>query len=145
GEPGGGLGAEGGAGGVSRERQRPTGVLLLNQAEAVGGVAALGLDLLLAVPEVVVCDHRDDHAALVTHAQLEGGGAVVELVLVAPALAVAALALGGVVVVGQAKVLLAELGQVGGQDDGAGVPGPGRRVEGGVVVGKERVPGIAED
>ena len=69
---------------------------LLYAAEQVRRVADLRLDLLLAVAESSCRHDRDDHAALVAGARLEGG-AVVALVLLRPAHAVAALALGGVV------------------------------------------------
>ena len=57
---------------VAGEGQRPAGVLLLHAAEEVGRVPDLGLDLLLAVAEVVVGDDGDDDAALVAGHQLEG-------------------------------------------------------------------------
>src|SRR5699024_10395917 len=90
----------------------PTGVLLLHHAEEVRGVADLRLDLLLAVAEVVVGDDRHDDATLVAGAKLEGGTAVVTLVLRAPALSVAPLAVGGLVDMGETEFLLGQGGQV---------------------------------
>ena len=88
---------------VGGEGQSTTGVLLLGEPEEVGRVGDLRLDLLLAVPEVVVGDHRDDDAVLVPGTDLEGLAVVVEVVLVFPAHAIATLAFGGVVHVGQAQ------------------------------------------
>ena len=61
------------------------GVLLLGQPEEVRGVGDLGLDLLLAVAEVVVGDNREDDSGFVTGAQLERLALVVELWPVHPA------------------------------------------------------------
>ena len=120
-------------------------MLLLHAAEEVGRVPDLGLDLLLAVAEVVVRDDGDDDAALVTGHALEGLAAVVELGLVLPALAIAALALGGLLPGGQAQLLLGQGGQVRGEDDAAGVAGPGLRGQGGVVLRQVGVAAVAED
>ena len=78
--------AEGGEG------QRAARVLLLGQPEQVGAVADLGLDLLLAVAEVVVGEDRDHHAVDAARGDLEGPAVVVQLVLVRPAHARRALA-----------------------------------------------------
>ena len=48
---------------VAGEAQGPAGVLLLDVAVEVGGVADLRLHFLLAVAEVVVGDERDDDPA----------------------------------------------------------------------------------
>ena len=48
-----------------------SGVFLLPGPEKIGRVGDLGLDLLLAVAEVVVGDDRDDDTGLVAGAQLE--------------------------------------------------------------------------
>ena len=130
---------------VAGEDQGPAGVLLLGVAEQVGRVRDLGLDLLLAVAEVVVGDHSDDDAAGVAGADLECLTVVVELVLALPAHPVALLALGGLAHMGQAQLLLGHPGQVGGQDDAAGVAGPGLRGQGGVVLRQVGVAAVAED
>ena len=130
---------------VARVGDGAAGVLLLHAAEEVGRVPDLGLDLLLAVAEVVVRDDGDDDAALVAGHALEGLAAVVELGLVLPALAVAALALGGLLPGGQAQLLLGQGGQVRGEDDAAGVAGPGLRGQGGVVLRQVGVAAVAED
>ena len=122
-----------------------TGVLLLGQSEEVRGVGDLGLDLLLAVAEVVVGDNGEDDSGLVTGAQLERLALVVELRLVGPAHAVATLAVGGLVDVRQTEVDLADEIEVRGQDDAAAVAGPSRGLQSGVVGGQQRVPGIAEN
>ena len=80
---------------VAGEDQRAAGVLLLGVAEQVRRVADLGLDLLLAVAEVVVGDDGDDHATSVAGADLEGLAVVVALVLLLPAHPVALLPVGG--------------------------------------------------
>ncbi len=129
----------------AREGQCAAGVLLLDEAEEVRRVGDLCLDFLLAVAEVVVGDDGDDDATLVADAQLEGGAAVVELVLVLPALAVSALTLGGVVKVREAEILLLQPREMRREDDGAGVAGPRRGIEGRVVVRQEGVAGVAED
>ena len=130
---------------VAREGDGAAGVLLLDAAEEVGRVPDLGLDLLLAVAEVVVRDDGDDDAALVAGDQLEGLAVVVALVGVFPAHAVTALALGGLVPGRQAKLLLGQGGQVGSEDDAAGVPGPALRRQRGVVLRQEGIAGVAED
>ena len=130
---------------VARVGDRAASMLLLHAAEEVGRVPDLGLDLLLAVAEVVVSDDGDDDAALVSGHALEGLAAVVELGLVLPALAVAALALGGLLPGGQTQFLLGQGGQVRGEDDAAGVTGPGLRGQGGVILRQIGVSTIAED
>ena len=130
---------------VARVCDGAAGVLLLHAAEEVGRVPDLGLDLLLAVAEVVVRDDGDDDAALVASHALEGLAVVVELVLALPALAVAALTLGGLLPGGQAQLLLGQGGQVRGEDDAAGVAGPGLRGQGGVVLRQVGVAAVAED
>ena len=56
---------------VARVGDGAAGVLLLHAAEEVGRVPDLGLDLLLAVAEVVVRDDGDDDAALVAGTSLK--------------------------------------------------------------------------
>ena len=130
---------------VAGEDQRAAGVLLLGVAEQVRRVRDLGLDLLLAVAEVVVGDHRHDHAASVPGTDLEGAPAVVQLVLLLPAHPVAHLPVGGLAHVGQPERLLRQPGQVRGEDDAAGVAGPGLRGQGRVVLGQVGVAPTAED
>ena len=130
---------------VAREHQRATGVLLLCVAEQVRRVADLGLDFLLAVAEVVVGDHGDDHATGVAGAGLERLAAVVELVRLRPAHAVASLAVGGLAGVRQSEGHLGDPGEVRRKDDRAGVAGPGLRLQGGVVLRQVRVAAVAED
>ncbi len=127
------------------ERQRSARVLLLGQPEQVRAVADLGLDLLLAVPEVVVGQDRDHHALDAARGELEGPSVVVQLGLVRPAHAGCALGVGGPAHVRQADVLLAEAREVRGEDDAAAVAGPAVHVERGVVPGKVRVARVAED
>ncbi len=120
-------------------------MLLLGVAEQVRGVGDLGLDLLLAVAEVVVGDDGHDDAASVPRTDLEGAAAVVALVLLLPAHPVSLLPVGGLAGVGQPELLLRHPGQVRRQDDAAGVAGPGLRGEGRVVLGEVGVARIAED
>jgi len=120
-------------------------MLLLGAAEQVRSVGQLSLDFLLAVTEVVVRDDGDHDAALVASAALEGVAAVVELVLVLPALAITALTLGGVVPVRHAEAPLGDLGEVRGEDDTSGVTRPGGRIQRRIVLRKLRVAGVAED
>ena len=56
-------------------------MLLLSLSVDVGGVAQLGLDLLLAVAEVVVGDDGDNDTTGVARCDLEGRAAVVEVVI----------------------------------------------------------------
>ncbi len=130
---------------VAGEHQRAAGVLLLGVAEQVRRVADLGLDFLLAVAEVVVGDHRDDHATGVAGAHLERLAAVVELVGVRPAHAVASLSVGRLAGVRQAEGHLGDPGEVRREDHSAGVAGPGLRLQGGVVLRQVRVAAVAED
>jgi hypothetical protein len=130
---------------VGGVHQRAAGMLLLGEAEEVGRVADVGLHLLLAVAEVVVGDDRHDHAAGVARADLEGGAAVVALVLRLPALAVAPLAGRGLVAVGQAQLALGQRRQVRGEDHAAGVAGPAGGIERGVVLRPAGVAGVVED
>ena len=130
---------------VAREGDGTARVLLLDQPQEVGRVADLGLDLLLAVAEVVVRDHCDDDAPLVAGTRLERRTVVVALVRGSPAHAVAALALGGVVEVRQPELLLGEARQVGGEDHEAGVSGPGLGIERRVVLREVRIAAVAED
>jgi len=130
---------------VGRVDPGTAGMLLLGAAEQVRSVGQLSLDFLLAVTEVVVRDDGDHDAALVASAALEGVAAVVELVLVLPALAITALTLGGVVPVRHAEAPLGDLGEVRGEDDTSGVTRPGGRIQRRIVLRKLRVAGVAED
>ncbi len=130
---------------VAGEHQRAAGVLLLGVAEQVRRVADLGLDLLLAVAEVVVGDHRDHHAAGVAGADLERLATVVELVGIRPAHAVAPLAVGCLAGVRQSQGHLGDCGEVRREDDRAGVARPGLRLQGGVVLRQVGVAAVAED
>ncbi len=113
-----------------RKRERAAAVLLLREAEEVRAVADLRLHFLLAVPEVVVRDQRDHHALGSARGDLERPAVVVQLVLA---------------LVGQAEVLLPDPGEMGREDDAAGVAGPAVHVERGVIRRQVRVAGAAED
>ena len=121
---------------MTGEDQRSAGVFLFDRPEEVGGEADLGFDLLLAVAEVVVGDERDDHPGRVAGGQLEGVALVVEFAGVRPAHAVAALAFGGLVAMGQAHFLLGEPVEMRGQNDAAGMTTPVLGIEGRVVLGQ---------
>ncbi len=127
------------------ERQRPTRVLLLGQAVQVGAVADLGLDLLLAVAEVVVGQDGDHHSPGVARGDLEGPAVVVPLALVRPAHPGGTLRVRGAALVRQAELLLAEPREVGREDHAAAVARPAVHVEPGVVGRQGRIAGIAED
>mmetsp|Transcript_95280 Transcript_95280/g.264842 ORF Transcript_95280/g.264842 Transcript_95280/m.264842 type:complete len:347 (+) Transcript_95280:1903-2943(+) len=103
--------------------QGAPGVLLLG-AKKVGGEAELRLHLLLAIAEVVVRQQRHEQPFAGPDADLEGAPVVVAFVRRLPGHAVAPLALGGVVPLRQAELLLRQLFQVRGEDDAAGVPTP---------------------
>ncbi len=120
-------------------------VFLLGLAVEVGGVADLGFDLLLAVAEVGVGDERDDHPAIVAAGDLEGAAVVVAFVLPLPTHPVAPLARGRLRDVGQAEVAFARVDEVRSEDHAAGLAGPAADIEAGVVVGEERIAGVAED
>ena len=83
-------------------------MLLLEAARKVGGERDLGLDLLLAVAEVVVGDQGDHHTRGGTAGQLERTAVVVKLVWLSPGHPVAALALGGGLPGRQAQLFLGE-------------------------------------
>ena len=120
-------------------------MFLLNQAQQVGGVADLGLDFLLAVPEVIVRDHGDNHPAFVAGAHLERASTVVEFLRVLPAHTVAALARRRVVVVGEAEFPFGQFRQVRGQDHRARVSRPAPGFQGGVVVRQVGIAPVAEN
>ncbi len=79
------------------------------------------------------------------HADLEGRAVVVELVRIAPAHAVAALAFGGPVEVRQAEASFFDSDEMRREDHAAGVAGPVGDVERGVVFGQMRIAAVAED
>src|SRR5689334_3423122 len=118
---------------VGGEADCASGVLLFREAIEIGGEPDLGFDLFLAIAEVVVGDDRDNHAGGVAGSDLEGLPVVVELVFTGPAHAVALLAVGGLVNVGETEIAFSYLREVRGEDDATGVTGPMGRVEGGVV------------
>lgn len=122
-----------------------SGVFLLPGPEKIGRVGDLGLDLLLAVAEVVVGDDRDDDTGLVAGAQLERFAVVVQLIGIVPAHSVTTLPVGGVGHVGQAEFLHRHTIQMGCEDDATGVSGPRGGVQGRVVDGQQWVSGVAED
>jgi len=127
------------------EGQGTAGVFLLGQTEQVGGIADLGLDLFLAVAVIVVGDDGDDDAALVAGGDLERRTFVVKLGGIAPAHAVGALALAGVLPAGQAEGLLAQLVEVRRQDHAAAMARPVVDVQPGVVLRQHRVAAVAEN
>ena len=130
---------------VAGKHEGAAGVLLLGRTVEVGGVADLGLHLFFAVAVVVVGDEGDHHSAGVAGADFERGAAVVELVLGFPTHAVAALPGRGQIPVRQSEEGLGQTGQVGGEDDAAGVTRPAVDIQGGVVFRQVRVAGIAKD
>ena len=130
---------------VRLEGQCTTGVFFLGKAEDVGSKSNLRLALLLAVAKVVVGEDGDHNAGLVSHGDLEGAALVVELELVGPAHTGGLLGLSGLADVGQAKILLPEGAKVRRQDNAASGAGPVLHVEGGIVLRKMRVTGIAKD
>ena len=134
-----------GAQAVAGEGDGAAGVFLLGLAHQVGGEADLGLHFLLAVAEVVVGDEGDHDAARGAAGELERLAVVVALIGRFPADAVAALALGGLVEAGQAEFGLGQAHQVGREDDAAGMAGPVGDIEAGVVLGQDRIAGVAED
>ena len=130
---------------VAGEDEGPTGVLLLGVAEQIRRVRDLGLDLFLAVAEVVVGDHGDDHAAGVPCAHLEGLATVVPLVVGLPAQAVSLLPGRGDADVRQAEALLGHRHQVRSEDDRPGVPRPRLGCQRCVVLGQVGIATVAED
>ena len=128
-----------------REGQRAAGVLLLRQAEEIGGEADLGLHLLLAVAVIVVRQDGEDDPGAVPRRDLEGVALVVALFGIAPAHPIRALARRGVVPVGQTQLLLGQARQVRGQQHAARMAGPVVHVQGGVELRQEGVAAVAED
>ena len=127
------------------EQQGAAGMLLLGQAVKVGGKADLGLDLFLAVAEVVVGQNGDHHAAGIARGELERLAVVVALVGILPAHALAALALGRVIPVRQAQFAFGQRDQMRGEHHAAGVPAPVFHVECGVVFRQIGIAAVAED
>ena len=130
---------------VAREGQRTAGMFLLGQAEQIGGIADLGLDLFLAIAEIIVRQDRDDHAAGIARGDLERCPVVVRFALIAPAHAVGALARRRGVRVRQTEFLLGETDQMWRQDHAAGMPRPVVDVQPRIVGRKHRVAAVAED
>ena len=130
---------------VARVDASTTSVLFFHLTKQVRGVGDLCLDFLLAVPEVVVSNHRGDDTAFIARAHLECATTVVEFVGILPALPVAALTFRCILPTWQTQFLLGEFGEVGGEDDQARGAGPCVRVEGGVKLGDVGIATIAED
>src|ERR1051325_6666123 len=93
---------------VAGENECPAGMLLFSESEQIRGIANLRFDLFFAVPEIIVGDDGDNHAASVATGDLEGGAVVVEFVVALPAHAVALLAFGRFVEMRKACVLLCD-------------------------------------
>ena len=130
---------------VSGKADGAASVFLLHKSQQVGGIADLGFDLLLAVPEVVVGDHGDNHPAFVAGAHLERASAVVELFRLLPAHAVAALPRRCIVVVGKSELPFGQFRQVRRQDHRARVACPPPGFQGGVVVRQVGVTTVTKD
>src|SRR5437899_9788367 len=64
---------------VAGKHQRPAGVLLITKPEKVRRNADLGFNLLLAIPEIIIGDDRDDDAILTATRQFESLAVVVKL------------------------------------------------------------------
>ena len=92
-------------------------MLFFHLTKQVGGVGDLRLDFLLAVAEVVVGNHRGDHATLIARTHLECAATGVKLVRILPALPIATLTLRRVLPAWQAQLLLGQFGEVGCEDD----------------------------
>ncbi len=124
---------------------RAAGVFFLDIAVQIGGVADLGLHFFFAVAVIVVGDERDDDAGIRPAGELKCDAVVVFFRLAFPAHAVAFLAIGGFVDVWKADLFLREIRKMRRKDDAAGVAGPMLDVEPGIVLGQERIGGVAED
>jgi len=118
---------------VPWECQGAARMFLFSQTEKVGGIADLGLDLFLAVSEVIVGQNGDDYAPLVASGDLERRAIVIQFFFIDPAHAISLLARRCGVPVGQPQFLLSESGQVRCQNHTAGVPGPVSRVQPDIV------------
>ena len=130
---------------VRGKRDRAAGVLFLAEAVQIRGEADLRLHFLLAIAVIVVGDDRDHHAALVAARHLERAAAVVDFAGIAPAHAVAPLALGGVFVVRQAQSFFLMPDEMRRQNHAAGVAGPVHHVERGIVFRQIRIAAVAEN
>lgn len=130
---------------VGLEGEGATGMFLLGKTKYVGRQSNLRLAFLLAVSEVVISKDGYHNAALVAKGDLERAALVVQLELIGPAHAGGLLGLGGLANVRQAEILLPEGAEMGCQDDAAGGSCPMFDVEGGIILGKMRIAGIAKD
>ena len=120
-------------------------MLFLGQTEQVGRVADLGLDLFLAITEVVVGNQRHDHPALVACADLEGVAVVVQLRVALVAHPVAALAGSRIVPVREAQQMLGHVREVRREDHTAGMAGPAVRVQRRIVFRQVGITAVSED
>ena len=121
------------------------GVFLLASARQVRRVADMAFDLFLAITVIVVGNNRDDDPAAVAAHNFERPAIVVQFFLVAPAHAIAALALGRVFEAREAEVLFQLPHQVRRKDGATRVAGPVRGVERGVVFRQIGIAAVAKD
>ena len=130
---------------VGGESDCAAGVLFLGEPEEIGGKADLRFHFLFAVAVIIVREDGDHHAAMIAGADFEGRAFVVEIFRIAPAHAVAALALGGLIEMRQAERGFLHADKMRRENHAAGVAGPVGDVESGVVFGQMRIAAIAED
>lgn len=93
-------------------------MLLLCETNNVGGERDNSLDLLLGIAEIGVSEEGNN--GLISHAtisELERASIIIQFLLILPAHSVALLALGGLVEVWEAALLLGEGGKVRSQND----------------------------
>ena len=120
-------------------------MFLFPETRKIGGKTNLGLDLLFAVTEVIVRQHRDHHTAGVPKSELEGVAVVVKLVWIFIVHPIPNLPLGRLVFGRKIEHLFGGAGEVRGNNDAPCVSGPIFDVEAGVVFRKERIACISEN
>mmetsp|Transcript_988 Transcript_988/g.1878 ORF Transcript_988/g.1878 Transcript_988/m.1878 type:complete len:488 (+) Transcript_988:1829-3292(+) len=127
------------------EGNASTGMLFLGKTMHVGGVPELGLDLLLAVSEVVVGDDSEGDSTSVAARQLERAALVVQVVVLLVVHAILDLALVRLRLVGEAKLLGIHAEDVRSEDHAARDTSPVLRVKSSVVFSEVGVVAVAKD
>src|SRR5690348_16420934 len=130
---------------MARENKGTAGMLFLTKSKQVGGIAYLGFDLFLAVPEIIIGDGGNDDPAFVAKGQFKSHAIVVKLALLFPARTIAPLPLAGFLPARQTQLFLRKLREVGRQDYAAGVASPVFRIQSGVIFRKEVIAGVAKN
>jgi len=131
--------------GITRESQCASRVLFLSISHEVCCIRKLCLDLLLAITKVVICNDAEDNTLLGTIKYLERLSVVILFALVLPAHALFSLLFSGILPTRKTKLLLGDIIEMRSHDDETSVTSPVFRIKASIVLGKERISGIAEN